>query len=86
MVLVEEHYYLPLEPVVSSFTFTRVHTEYVMRLEQWGPRPSLVFATRKWVTLHRTGYFAVLLYHARIACELAALATVTRSRPFAFDW
>jgi len=48
MVLVEEYHYLPPEPVVSSFAFTRGHTEYVMRLEHWGPTPSLVFAMRKW--------------------------------------
>jgi len=47
-VVVDEHLYLPPEPVVSSFTFTRGQTEYVMRLELWGPRPSLVFVTRKW--------------------------------------
>jgi hypothetical protein len=47
-VIVDEHQYLAPEPVVSSFTFTRGQTEYVMRLELWGPRPSLLFVTRKW--------------------------------------
>ncbi len=47
-VVVDEHHYLPPEPVVSSFAFSKGHTEYVMRLELWGRRPSLVFVTRKW--------------------------------------
>ena len=47
-VIVDEHHYLPPEPVVSSFAFTRGQTEYVMRLELWRPTPSLVFVTRKW--------------------------------------
>ncbi len=47
-IIVNEHYYLPPEPVVSSFAFTKGHTDYVMRLELWGPRPSLVFVTRRW--------------------------------------
>jgi len=47
-VIVEEHHYLPPEPVVSSFAFVRGHTEYVMRLELWGPKPMLVFAVRRW--------------------------------------
>ena len=47
-VIVDEHHYLPPEPVVSSFAFSRGQTEYVMRLELSGPRPSLAFITRKW--------------------------------------
>ena len=47
-VVVDEHHYLPPEPVVSSFAFSKGHTEYVMRLELWGRRPALVFVTRKW--------------------------------------
>ena len=47
-VVIDEHHYLPPEPVVSSFAFSKGHTEYVMRLELWGGRPSLVFVTRKW--------------------------------------
>ncbi len=47
-VIVDEHYYLPPEPVVSSFAFTGGQTEYVMRLELWGVSPSLVFLTRRW--------------------------------------
>jgi len=47
-VILDEHYYLPPEPVVSSFVFTNGQTEYVMRLELWGARPSLVFVTRRW--------------------------------------
>jgi hypothetical protein len=56
-VLVEEHHYLPPEPVVSSFAFIRGHTEYVMRLEQWGPKPSLVFAKRNWRDASANGLF-----------------------------
>src|ERR1700682_6238282 len=44
-VIVDEHHYLPPEPVISSYTFTKGRTEYVMRLELWGPRPCLVFVT-----------------------------------------
>jgi hypothetical protein len=47
-VIVDEHHYLPPEPVVCSYMFMKGQTEYVMRLELWGPRPSLVFVTRKW--------------------------------------
>jgi hypothetical protein len=47
-VTVDEHHYLPPEPVVSSFIFTQGQTEYVMRLELWGPRPSLLFVIRRW--------------------------------------
>lgn len=47
-VVVDEHRYLPPEPVVSSFAFSKGHTEYVMRLELWGRKPSLVFVTRNW--------------------------------------
>jgi hypothetical protein len=47
-VIVEEHYYLPPEPVVSSFAFTKGLTEYVMRVELWSASPSLVFVTRRW--------------------------------------
>jgi hypothetical protein len=47
-VVVDEHHYLPPEPVVSSFAFSKGHTEYLMRLELWGRKPSLVFLTRKW--------------------------------------
>jgi hypothetical protein len=47
-VLIDEHHYLPPEPVVSSFAFSKGQTEYVMRLELWGATPSLVFVTRKW--------------------------------------
>jgi hypothetical protein len=47
-VIVEEHHYLPPEPVVSSFTFVKGETEYLMRLELWGTSPALVFISRKW--------------------------------------
>jgi hypothetical protein len=46
--IVDEHHDLPPEPVVSSFASTRGQTEYVMRLEVWSERPSLLFVTRKW--------------------------------------
>jgi len=47
-VVVDEHHYLPPEPVVSSFAFSKGHTEFVMRVELWDQKPSLVFVTRKW--------------------------------------
>lgn len=46
--VVEEHAYLPPEPVVRSFTFVRGQTEYVMRLDLWGTKPMLVFLVRNW--------------------------------------
>jgi hypothetical protein len=56
-VIVDEHHYLPPEPVISSFVFARGQTEYVMRLELSGPRPSLVFITRKWRDTSPNGLF-----------------------------
>jgi hypothetical protein len=47
-VVVDEHRYLPPEPVISSFAFSKGTTEYVMRLEIWNQKSSLVFVTRKW--------------------------------------
>jgi hypothetical protein len=47
-VVVDEHQYLPPEPVISSFAFSKGTTEYVMRLEIWNQKSSLVFVTRKW--------------------------------------
>jgi hypothetical protein len=47
-VVVDQHHYLPPEPVISSFAFSRGATEYVMRLELCDQKPSLVFVTRKW--------------------------------------
>jgi hypothetical protein len=47
-VVVDEHHYLPPEPVISSFAFSKGPTEYVMRLELWDRKPALVFVTRKW--------------------------------------
>jgi hypothetical protein len=47
-VVVDEHQYLPPEPVMSSFAFSRGTTEYVMRLEIRNQKSSLVFVTRKW--------------------------------------
>jgi hypothetical protein len=47
-IIVDEHQYLPPEPVLSSFGYTRGQMDYVMRLELRGLRPSLVFVTRKW--------------------------------------
>lgn len=46
--VIEAHAYLPPEPVVRSFTFAKDGTEYVMRLDLWGTKPTLVFMTRKW--------------------------------------
>jgi hypothetical protein len=47
-VVVDEHQYLPPEPVISSFAFSKGATEYVMRLEIRNQKSSLVFVTRKW--------------------------------------
>jgi hypothetical protein len=47
-VVVDEHQYLPPEPVLSSFAFSKGTTEYVMRLELRNQASSLVFVTRKW--------------------------------------
>jgi len=47
-VVVDQHHYLPPEPVISSFAFSRGPTEYVMRLELCNQKPALVFVTRKW--------------------------------------
>lgn len=47
-VVLDEHHYLPPEPVISSFAFSKGSTEYVMRLELRDQKPSLVFITRKW--------------------------------------
>jgi hypothetical protein len=46
--IVDEHHYLPPEPVICSYIFRKSNTEYVMRVELCGPRPSLVFIARKW--------------------------------------
>ena len=57
-----------LQPVavVDSFAFTRGNTEYVMRLEHWGSRPSLVFATRKWRDASRNRLFRWFRQIARL--------------------
>jgi hypothetical protein len=46
--VVEVQSYLPPEPVVRSFTFQRGHEEFVMQVEIWDTKPTLVFLVRKW--------------------------------------
>jgi len=59
-IIVDEQHYLPPWPVLSGFGFTRGQTEYVMQLELWGPRPSLVLSPVSGVTLRWTGFSLVL--------------------------
>jgi hypothetical protein len=46
--LIDVQSYLPPEALVLSFTFHREGQDYVLQLESWGPRPTVVFLTRKW--------------------------------------
>lgn len=46
--VIEAHAYLPPEAVVRSFLFMKGPTEYVMRLDLWGTKPTLVFLVRRW--------------------------------------
>ena len=55
-VVVDEHHYLPPEPVISSFAYSKGATEYVMRLELGDRKPSLVFVTRKWRNASTSGF------------------------------
>jgi hypothetical protein len=55
-VVVDEHQYLPPEPAISSFAFSNGTTEYVMRLEIWNQKSSLVFVTRKWRDSSASGF------------------------------
>lgn len=48
MMLVERQSYLPPEALVRSFTFTKGREEFVMQVEVWGPKPTLVFFRRMW--------------------------------------
>jgi hypothetical protein len=78
-VVLDEHRYLPPEPVISSFAFSKGSTEYVMRLELWDQRPALVFATRKWRDacasrllrwIYRIAEVEPLRVHLRYSCEI----------------
>ena len=46
--LIDVQSYLPPEALVLSFTFHRNGRDYVLQLESWGPRPTVVFLTQKW--------------------------------------
>jgi hypothetical protein len=46
--LVEARCYLPPMELVLSVAFVDGGTEYVMQIELWGHKPTLVFLTRKW--------------------------------------
>ena len=78
-VVLDEHHYLPPEPVISSFAFSKGSTEYVMRLELRDQKPSLAFITRKWRDASASGllrwiYRIVevepLRVHFRYSCEI----------------
>lgn len=78
-VVVDEHHYLPPEPVISSFVVSKGPTEYVMRLEVWDQKPSLVFVTRKWRDasatrvlrwIYRIAETEPLRVHFRYSCEI----------------
>lgn len=77
-VIVEEQHHLPPAPVVSSFAFTRGRTEYLMRLQQLGSRPSLAFATRKWRDASQNKLF-------RWICEFAKLEPPSVSFKFKYE-
>ena len=40
--------YLAPEALVRSFTFHKGDQDYILQLESWGPRPTVVFLRRKW--------------------------------------
>ncbi|HET7106236.1 MAG TPA: hypothetical protein VFI38_05450 [Candidatus Acidoferrum sp.] len=65
-VVVDQHHYLPPEPVISSFAFSRGPAEYVMRLELCDRKPSLVFVTRKWRDFSASGVFRWLYWLANV--------------------
>jgi hypothetical protein len=80
-VIVDEHHYLPPEPIISSYMFKRGQTEYVMRLELWGPTPCLVFITRKWRDdssnrfsrwIYRLAGMEPVSVNIKLSCELPA--------------
>jgi hypothetical protein len=65
-VIVDEHHYLPPEPVVSSFAFSKGQMEYVICLQLWAPRPSLAFS--RWVYLLAEA--EPLSVNFKFSCEL----------------
>jgi hypothetical protein len=80
-VIVEEHHYLPPEPIISSNMFKRGQTEYVMRLELWGPTPCLAIITRKWRDdssnrfsrwIYRLAGMEPISVNIKLSCELPA--------------
>jgi hypothetical protein len=77
--IVDEHHYLSPEPIICSYIFKRDHTEYVMRVELCGPRPSLVFIARKWRDdssnrlfrqVYRFASLAPVRVNIKFSCEL----------------
>jgi hypothetical protein len=46
--LIEVQSYLPPEALVRSFSFRKADKDYILQLESWGPRPTLVFLMRQW--------------------------------------
>lgn len=46
--LIDVQSYLPPEALVRSFCFSKEGQDYVLQLESWGPKPTVVFLARKW--------------------------------------
>jgi hypothetical protein len=46
--VIEGHAYLPPEAIMRSFVFVKGQTEFVMRIDLWRNKPTLVFLVRKW--------------------------------------
>ncbi|MGA9471336.1 MAG: hypothetical protein WBV36_02660 [Terriglobales bacterium] len=46
--LIDVQSYLPPEALVRSFCFGKDGQDYVLQLESWGPKPTVVFLSRKW--------------------------------------
>jgi hypothetical protein len=55
--VIEVQSFLPPEPVVRSFTFQRGNQEFVMQVEIWDTKPTLVFLVRKWQGAFFRRYF-----------------------------
>jgi|HubBroStandDraft_4_1064222.scaffolds.fasta_scaffold21891_2 hypothetical protein len=49
--LIDVQSYLPPEALVRSFCFRKDDRDYLLQLESWGPKPTVVFLTRKWRSL-----------------------------------
>ena len=46
--LIDVQSYLAPEALVRSFCFGKDGQDYILQLESWGPKPTVVFLTRKW--------------------------------------